>query len=63
MISKGSKIIMTEGVGLPEGIIAEAQDNYKHLEVLQVNGNHKVVTRKSATTKYLQRVRGPDKPV
>ena len=37
--------------------MADIQDRYKYLGIPQANGNHEEATRKSATTKYLQRVR------
>ena len=51
------KLITTEGGELPEGNITEFQNSYKYLGVPQANGNHEESARKSATTKYLQRVR------
>ena len=48
---------MTEGAELPEDTIAGVQDSYKYLGIPQANGSHAEATRKSATTKYLQRVR------
>lgn len=53
MVSKRGKMIRTEGVELPESSIADVQDSYKYLGVLQANGNHEEVARKSATAKYL----------
>ena len=35
----------------------DVQDSYKYLGVPQANDNHKEATKKSATTKYLQRVK------
>ncbi len=57
MVSKRGKMIRTEGVELPEGHIADVQDSYKYLGVPQANGNHEEAARKTATAKYLQRVR------
>ncbi len=57
MVSKRGKMIRTEGVELPEGSTADVQDSYKYLGIPQANGNHEEATRKSATTKYLHRVR------
>ena len=39
MISKGSKMITTEWVELPEGNIANVQENYKYLGIPQSNGS------------------------
>ncbi len=50
-------MISTEGIELPKGNIADVQGSYKYLGVPQVNGNHEEATRRSATVKYLQRVR------
>ena len=54
IISKRGNVITTE---LPEGTITDVQDSYIYLGIPQANGNHKEAKRKSATTKYLQRVR------
>ena len=35
----------------------QGQDSYKYLGIPQANDNHKEVTWKSSTIKYLQRVR------
>ena len=56
MISKGDKVF-TEGVELPEGTMADVEDSYKYLGILQVNSNHEKAARKTATTKHLQRMR------
>ena len=50
-------MIRTEGVELPEGSIADVQDSYKYLGIPQANGNLEEAARKSATAKYLHRVR------
>ena len=50
-------MITTGGAELPEGTITDSQDSYKYLGVPQVNGNHEKAARKSATSRYLQRVR------
>ena len=57
MVSKRGKVIRTEGVELPEGSIADVQDSYKYLGIPQANGNLEEAARKSATAKYLHRVR------
>ncbi|XP_076610522.1 uncharacterized protein LOC143335176 [Chaetodon auriga] len=57
MVCRRGKIITTEGVELPEGNIADVQDSYKYLGIPQTNGNHEEATQRSATAKYLQRVR------
>jgi len=56
MISKRGKVIVTEGVELPEGTLTDVQESFI-LGIPQVNGNHEEVVRKSGTTKYLQRMR------
>ena len=50
-------MISSEGVELPEGNIADVQDSYKYLGIPLSNGNHEEAARKSATAKYLRRVR------
>ena len=55
-IKKG-KMITTEGVDQSKGNIAEVQDSYKYHGISQENGNHEEAARKSATAKYLHRVR------
>ncbi len=40
-----------------KGSIADVQDSYKYLGIPQANGNHEEAARKSATAKYLHRVR------
>ena len=57
MISKRGKKIRIKSVELPKGNIAAIQDSYKYLGIPQTNGNHEKAARKSATAKYLQRVR------
>ena len=52
-----SKVIITEGVVLSEGTITDVEDSYKYLGIPQANGKYEEASRKSATTKYLQRVR------
>uniref|UniRef100_A0A3Q3VTN3 Uncharacterized protein n=1 Tax=Mola mola TaxID=94237 RepID=A0A3Q3VTN3_MOLML len=49
--------MITTGVELPEGNIAIVQDSYKYLWIPKANGNHEEATRKSASAKYLRRVR------
>jgi len=51
------KVIPTEGVELPEGTVEDVKDSYKYFGIPLANDNHEEATRKSATTKYLQRVR------
>ena len=50
-------MITTEEVELQKGNITHVQDNYKYLGIPQANGNHEEAARKSATAKYLRRVR------
>ena len=50
-------MITTEGVELPEGNIADVQGSDKYLGIPQTDGNHEDAERRSATAKYLQRVR------
>ena len=57
MISKRGKRITTKGDEVTEGSIADIQATYKSLGIPQTNGKHEEVARKSATAKYLQRVR------
>ncbi|XP_055368950.1 uncharacterized protein LOC129604859 [Betta splendens] len=57
MVTKRGKVIHTEGVSLPEGTIADIEDNYKYLGIPQANGNLEQATRNAATSKYLLRVR------
>ena len=57
MVSRRVKTITTEVTGKPEDSIADVQDNYKYLGIQQANGNHEEAARKSATAKYLHRVR------
>ncbi|TWW77705.1 hypothetical protein D4764_12G0010950 [Takifugu flavidus] len=57
MISRRGKVIATNGVELPEGNITGVQDSYKYLGIPQANGNHEEAARRSATAKYLQRLR------
>ena len=57
MVSRRRQIIRTEGVELPEGNIADAQDSYEYLGISQADGNHEEALRRSATAKYLQKVR------
>lgn len=57
MVSKRGKTIRTKGVELPEGSIADVRDSYRYLGVPQANVNNEEVARKSATAKYLHRVR------
>ncbi|TWW74442.1 Rho GTPase-activating protein 26 GTPase regulator associated with focal adhesion kinase [Takifugu flavidus] len=57
MISRRGKVIATDGVELPEGNITDVQDSYKYLGIPQANGNQEEAARRSATAKYLQRLR------
>ncbi|KAF7656211.1 hypothetical protein LDENG_00045200 [Lucifuga dentata] len=57
MVTKRGKVVRTEGVELPEGRITDIQDSYKYLGIPQANGSHDEDARRSATAKYLQRVR------
>ncbi|TWW67382.1 hypothetical protein D4764_02G0004230 [Takifugu flavidus] len=57
MICRRGKVIATDGVELPEGDITDVQDSYKYLGIPQANGNHEEAARRSATAKYLQRLR------
>ncbi|TWW76598.1 hypothetical protein D4764_13G0012600 [Takifugu flavidus] len=57
MISRRGTVITTDGVELPEGNITDVQDSYEYLGIPQANGNHEEAARRSATAKYLQRLR------
>uniref|UniRef100_A0A8C4WGB1 Reverse transcriptase domain-containing protein n=1 Tax=Gopherus evgoodei TaxID=1825980 RepID=A0A8C4WGB1_9SAUR len=57
MVVKRGKVVKTDGVELPAGHIADIQTNYKYLGVPQSHGNHDEEARKSATSKYHQRIR------
>ncbi|KAI3356768.1 hypothetical protein L3Q82_003449 [Scortum barcoo] len=57
MVTKRGRVVRTEGVRLSDGNIADIEDSYKYLGIPQANGNLEEVARKSATAKYLQRVR------
>ena len=50
-------MITSEGVELPEGNTTDVQDGYKYPRILQTDHNHEKVPQRSATAKYLQRVR------
>ncbi|GLD52448.1 uncharacterized protein AKAME5_000535400 [Lates japonicus] len=50
IITKIGKMISTEGAELLEG-------SNKYLGILQAHGSHEEVARKSATAKYLHRIR------
>ncbi|TWW57466.1 Transforming growth factor beta receptor type 3 [Takifugu flavidus] len=56
-VPRRGKVIATDGVELPEGNITDVQDSYKYLGIPQANGNHEEAARRSATAKYLQRLR------
>lgn len=55
MVSKTGTGITSEGVKLSKGNTANVQGSY--LGIPQANVNHDEATRKSATTKYIQRLR------
>ena len=55
-ISKTGKVITTGGADLPEGTIANVEEN-KYFGFPQANRNNEEATRRSATTKYLKSVR------
>lgn len=57
MLAKRAKVGGTEGVELPDGRVTDIPDSFKYLGIPQANGNHKEAARRSATAKYLQRVR------
>ncbi|KAI3355011.1 hypothetical protein L3Q82_004556 [Scortum barcoo] len=57
MGSERVKLIGAVGVKIPEGSIADVQDSYKYHGIQQANGKHDEAARKSAKTKYLQRVK------
>lgn len=56
------RIVRTEGVSLPSKI-ADIEDSYKYLEILEAKGNLEEATRKNATNKYLQNKASPEKSV
>lgn len=49
-------IIITEGIELTEGDVADAQGSNKYLGIPQANENHEEAARKPATVKFPQRV-------
>ena len=57
MIARRRKMIKTDGLELPAGHIADIQTSYKYLGIPQSHGNHDEEARKTATSKYHQRVR------
>ena len=50
-------MIRTEGIELPEGNTVDVQNKHKYLGIPQANGNDKEASWRSATAKYLWRVR------
>lgn len=50
MVTKRGKVFKIEGIALPEGNIADTEDNYKYLGILQANGNHKEAARKAVSS-------------
>ena len=57
MVSWRGRMTRTEGVELPEGNIVDVQDSYRYLGVPKANSKHEETAQRSATPKYLQRVR------
>ena len=57
MIAKRGKVIKTDSLELPVGHIADIQTSYKYLDIPQSHGNHDEEARKTATSKYHQRVK------
>ena len=57
MIAGRGNVIKTDGLELPAGHIADIQTSYKYLGIPQLHGNHDEEARKTATSKYHQRVR------
>ena len=57
MIARKGKVIKTNGLELPAGHIAEIQTSYKYLGIPPLHGNHDEEARRTATSKYHQRVR------
>ena len=57
MIARRGKVIKTDGLELPAGHIADIQTSYKYLGIPQSHGNHDEEARRTATSKYHQRVR------
>ena len=53
MISKRGQMITTEEIELSERNIANVQEHFKYLRILQINGNH---AKTSTIAKYLHRV-------
>lgn len=47
----------TDGVEPPVGHTADIQTNCKYLDIPQSHGNHNEAVRKTATSKYYQRIR------
>uniref|UniRef100_A0A8C7X1T6 methylcrotonoyl-CoA carboxylase n=1 Tax=Oryzias sinensis TaxID=183150 RepID=A0A8C7X1T6_9TELE len=50
MVTKRGKVVHTGGVSLPEGTIADIEDSYKYLGILQANGNLEQATSKRPET-------------
>ncbi|KAF7662653.1 hypothetical protein LDENG_00230640 [Lucifuga dentata] len=58
MVTKRGKVVRTEGWSYQKaGLQTYLQDSYKYLGIPQTNGSHDEEARRSATAKYLQRVR------
>lgn len=57
MVTKRGKVISSEVVASPKSKIADIQDSVRYLSIPQANGSHDEDIRRSAATKYLQRVR------
>lgn len=61
LVTRKGKVVRTEGIVLPESYIADAEDSYKYLEILQTKGNQEETARKAATAKHLQSKEGTEK--
>lgn len=55
-VTKKGIVVKTEGIVVPGGNIADIKDSYNYL-IPQANGSHEEAARKSATSKYLQKVK------
>ena len=56
VVNRG-KVKTTQGIQLPEGHIADIEDSYKYLGIMQSYGNHDAEVRRKATAEYKKRVK------
>lgn len=57
MVTKTGMVIMTEGVKLTEGRMADIQNRQKFPGIPQADGNHDEEAKRVAAIKYIQRTR------